>query len=260
MRRQLPMLILALLVWCAVAGDPVSAQRVSAPALTISEQYLFDALNQERASAGLQALVWNPALASAARIHAGRMAAKSEISHQFAGEPALSARISSSGAHVSAIAENVAVAPTAVSLHDAWMHSAGHRANILDSNFTSVGIAIVARGQDLWAVQDFARDVQSLSLEDQEERVESLLNAAGVATVATSADARSTCLMSSGYAGKRRPRFVMRYSSADLSRLPDRLTTLLATRSYKEANVGACSEAKQGAFTTYSIAVLLFSE
>ena len=260
MRRLLPLLMLVLSIWCAAAGYSASAQRASVPALTISEQYLFDALNQERASAGLQALVWNPALASAARIHAGRMAAKSEISHQFAGEPALSTRISSSGAHVSAIAENVAVAPTAVSLHDAWMHSAGHRANILDSNFTSVGIAIVARGQDLWAVQDFARDVQSLSLEDQEERVESLLNAAGVAAVTTTADARSTCLMNSGYAGKHRPRFVMRFSSADLSRLPDRLTSLLATRSYKEAEVGACSDVKQGTFTMYTVAVLLFSE
>ena len=260
MRRLLPLLMLALLVWCAAAGEPVLAQRASMPVLTISEQYLFNALNEERASAGLQPLVWNPALASAARVHAERMAAKSAISHQFAGEPGLTARLSSSGAHFSAVAENVAVAPTAVSLHDAWMHSAGHRANILDSNFTSVGIAVVVRGEDLWAVQDFARDVESLSLEDQEQRVGSLLNAAGVATVTTTADARSTCLMSSGYAGKHRPSFVMRFSSADLSRLPDRLASLLATRSYTEADVGACSAAKQGSFTMYTVAVLLFSE
>jgi len=44
----------------------------------------------------------------------------------------------------------------------------GHRANILDPRIDSIGIAVVDGEERLFAVEDFALAVESLSLEEQE--------------------------------------------------------------------------------------------
>lgn len=227
-------------------------------AQNVAEQYLVAALNQERAASGMSALAWNPQLAAAARQHAIRMAQVGAISHHFAGEQELADRTSAMGAQFSSIAENVAVGQTAITLHEAWMHSPGHRANILDASLTSVGIAVVPYRGRLWAVQDFARDVANLSLNEQETRVQALLQRYPMLHgVAVSDDARGTCGLSTGFAGDRRPSFVVRYTASNLSRLPDQLTTRFASGKYTHAEVGACHGAK-GTFTSYNIAVMLF--
>jgi hypothetical protein len=64
--------------------------------------------------------------------------------------------------------------------------------------------------------------------------------------------------MDEGFAGGRRPRFVMRYSGAELDRLPQVLTARLRSGRYTQAVVGACSAGGSSAFTSYNIAVLLF--
>jgi uncharacterized protein YkwD len=40
---------------------------------------------------------------------------------------------------------------------DAWMHSPGHRANILRPEFTHLGVGVVVRGEEVRATQSFAR-------------------------------------------------------------------------------------------------------
>src|SRR5580704_15926899 len=72
-----------------------------------SERELFDAANRDRQAQGLPTLKWNAALAAAARRHAQLMADHQTISHQFAGEPSLPARVSKAGAGFMALAENV---------------------------------------------------------------------------------------------------------------------------------------------------------
>lgn len=226
--------------------------------LTVAERYLFEAANQERRAAGLSPLRWNPQLAQAARLHAQQMAQRNTISHQFAGESGLMVRAASAEAHFSKVAENVGMSPSPISMHDAWMHSPGHRANILDPKLTSLGVSVVYRNGYLWAVQDFARDVEDLSIEEQEQHVNALLYGAGnLNSVQVSDAARQSCLKDSGYAGARKPWFIMRYSSSDLSHLPAQLITQLRTGKYAEAEVGACVRGKSN-FSGYSIAVLLY--
>lgn len=229
------------------------AQHASTPAA----QYLFDMANHERALVGLQPLVWNEELANAAHYHALRMAKANNISHQFEGEPELGARAAAAGAHFSVVAENVAMAPTVIWIHDGWMHSPGHKANLLDPMVDSIGISIVARGKELFAVQDFSRQVASLSFAEQEERVATMISAKGVAHVVPTEDARTTCGMESGFAGPR-PWFVMRYTASDLRVLPDVLLTKMATGKYHNAAVGACKTKENGHFTAYNISVLLY--
>ncbi|HEY4382528.1 MAG TPA: CAP domain-containing protein [Acidobacteriaceae bacterium] len=242
----------------------VVAQRTgaSADSATLAEQYLLSAANQERAARGLPQLHRNPQLARAAAGHAREMAAHGAISHQFAGESELSNRGASAGVPFSEISENVAEAPSVVQIHDMWMHSEHHRTNLLDPAIDSAGISVVARGGELYAVEDFARTVRAASLDQQESAIASLVAREGSISIGGQPDlvaaARRTCSMSTGYAGTRKPWFVMRFTSDSLNRLPDQLKSKLASGRFREAAVGACPSTERSAFTSYNFAVLLY--
>jgi len=233
----------------------------SADSATVAEQYLLSAANQERAALGLSQLRRNPKLARAATEHARAMAEHGTISHQFPGEPELSNRAAHAGVSFSVIAENVGMATSAVTIHDLWMHSEHHRANILDPAIDSAGIAVVASGGQLYAVEDFAKTVPSISFLQQESTIGSLLSQPGL-TLSTAPEsvsiARETCAMPTGYAGERRPWFVMRFTSGSLTRLPAELKSQIATGHYRQAVVGACSSTEASPFSSYNIAVLLY--
>jgi Cysteine-rich secretory protein family len=226
--------------------------------LTVAEQYLLAAANEARASQGLPPLRFDPVLSEASLVHAREMAEHDTISHQFEGEPELATRAANTGAHFSLIAENVGEAPTSPIIHDLWMHSPHHRDNLLDPNVDSIGIAIVTRNNQLYAVEDFARTVQILTLNQQERTVASVLKQTGVRVAETTEDARQTCTMSTGYAGSRQPWFIMRYTAASLNEIPSQLKSRLSTGKYHQAVVGACSSPNKTGFTAYNIAVLLY--
>ena len=260
--RRLPKVWIALatlpfLCTAGLAQQPVRTVKQGGPS-SLAEQYLFAMANQERAQRGLPVLRWDAALTQAAMLHARRMADNGHISHQFPGEPELSARAAQAGAKFSKVAENVAEAPTAVMIHDAWMHSEGHRENLLDGAVDSVGIAVVSRGGELFAVQDFDRGVRSMSLTDQEHAVHGLFSTTGLQVIEGTTEARQTCAMDTGYAGQRKPWFVMRFTASDLTQLPDMLKSKLQTGRYRQASIGACTGTDTGSFTAYSIAILLY--
>lgn len=253
---------IALFFATAAAGFPsraTSEQPASAP--NVAEQYLLAAANQERAARGIPPLHRDPILAQAALYHARQMATHAGISHQFPGEPELSVRGARAGAHFSLITENVAEASDSAVLHDLWMHSKGHRENLLDPKVDSVGISVVAHDHQFFAVEDFARTVKSLSFNEQEQTVATLLEQSGLQIGGKGIsveDARRTCSMSTGYAGHRQPWFIMRYTAGKLTELPSQLQSRLHSGKYHEAAVGACLSADSGPFTAYNIAVLLY--
>lgn len=255
---MLSMLLALLLLPSPMRGQtqPVAMGRSDAEVHTLAEQYLFRSVNAERALAGLPSLQWNPVLGAAARSHAERMQSTLTLSHQLVGESDLTVRAASSGAAFSRVAENVAVGHSILKMHDALMHSPHHRENILDPALNSIAIAVVGVDGSLWAVEDFARDVEKLSFADQEERARLLLEQAGIASAATD-DARATCRMTSGFVGQR-PGFVMRYTTGDLNAMPGELKTRLASGRYRMAAVGACAAEDTGGFSSYNIVVLLY--
>jgi uncharacterized protein YkwD len=61
--------------------------------------------------------------------------------------------------HASNAGENVAYGNvTADQMMNMWMNSAGHRANLLNPNYTGIGIAAVTDSSGRWyGVQDFVR-------------------------------------------------------------------------------------------------------
>jgi uncharacterized protein YkwD len=226
--------------------------------LTVAEQYLLAAANEARAGQGLQPVHLDRVLTEASAFHAREMADHAGISHQFDGEPELAARGANAGAHFSLISENVGEAPSSVIIHDLWMHSPGHRANLLDPNVDAIGISVVSRNNELYAVEDFASTVQTITLNKQEQTVGGVIAQAGMRVAETTDDARQTCTMSTGYAGARTPAYIMRYTAASLNEIPSQLRNRLASGKYHQAVVGACLTNRKTPFTAYNIAVLLY--
>ncbi len=145
--------VLVVLFLCALAvTSSWSQQRGSGV-----ERGLFDAANHERHQQGLPELKWDDALSSAARKHAERMAEHGMLSHQLLGEAGLPTRVAQAGVHHSWLSENIAEGTSANDIHDQFMKSTNHRANILDPDMDTVGIGVVESGGKWYAVEDFIK-------------------------------------------------------------------------------------------------------
>src|SRR5215475_10746325 len=180
-------------IFCALLFFLCPARSFSQALPTGEDKFLFDAVNHDRAEQNLPPLKWNANLAAAARAHVHQMAQHDRISHQFSGEPDLTKRARSAGAHFSEIAENVAESYSVSQLHIAWMTSPPHRANILNPRITAVGIAIEKRGEEYFGVQDFSAAVDSFTREEQEKKVGELLQARGLRVEKNPENARKAC-------------------------------------------------------------------
>jgi hypothetical protein len=259
--RRCLVLTLALVAPVALAQAPWSHPSPTASSNAIQPEawQIVQLANQARAQAGAGPLKWDAALATAARQHCLRMAAVGQLSHQFAGEPEVSTRAAQVGAHFSLIEENVAVAPTPAAIHDAWMHSPGHRTNLLNPQVDRVGVAVVAGRNGLYAVADYERVVPLLSQAQIEAQVAGLLR--GVIILPDATLARTACAdngLPHPTSGPR-PRFMLLWQDAQLTQLPQDLVNELATGKYHQASVGSCSpQSDEGSFTAYRIAVLLY--
>jgi len=218
---------------------------------------LVQAANRDRAPEHLQTLRRDPALDKAAERHAIPMVASGHLSHQLPGEPNLTVRVRQAGIHASTVAENVADAPTAAEINNEWMHSPSHRANLLDPRLNAIGVAVIEQHGELYAVQDFAREVPSLTSVQQERKVASQLQSQGIKVIADRATARAYCNGSPRHV-RPLPRLVMRYSTTDLTHLPPQVVEGISGGKYHRAAVGACAEADQNGFIAYQMVVLLY--
>jgi hypothetical protein len=221
-------------------------------------QILLESANRERTAKGLAPLKWSATLAAAAHQHALRMAAKNTLSHQLPGEPGMAERASQAGARFSSLAENVAEGPSAAGIHRQWMNSPPHRANLLDAQLDSVGIAVAERNGVLFAVEDFSLAAGKLSVEEQEAIINAKLRSRGLRLLSYTSDARRSCLLDNGYAGSHIPSFVLHYAITDLQTLPDILEQRIQTGKYHSAAVGACPSGAKIGFSNYRVAVLLY--
>jgi uncharacterized protein YkwD len=246
----------------AQAAPPRSSQ-VRSPGAIQPEAWQIVALaNRARAAAGAGPLKWDAALAAAARRHCLRMAAEGPISHRYRGEPDLTERAARAGAHFSLIEEKVALGPDPATVHQQWMHSRGHRTNLLNPAVDRVGVAVVAGRNGLYAVADYARSVPVLTQSQVEARVAGMVRSGGVAVQRGGNAAREACKTDEGLPGSESggpSRFVMRWQDAELSRLPRELTEKLESGEFHRAEVASCPpQGQQGWFTAYRIAVLLY--
>src|SRR5205823_5914393 len=120
---------------------------------------------------GLSELKWDDKLMQSARKHTERMKSAHSLSHQVDGEPVLLQRIAATGLRFNASAENVAYATNPDDLHPGWMHSEGHRKNILNPQYNSVGIGVMKAGDVYYATQNFAHVTSEDTKVTAEERL-----------------------------------------------------------------------------------------
>jgi uncharacterized protein YkwD len=139
----LTLLLTVLALVASVTVAPAAGAEVG------TEDHFVAQLNAERSARGLPTLRVTQDLTDVARAQSDRMAAADSIFHNpnLANDVAGWLRVS----------ENVGYGPDAVALHVALMNSAGHRANILDTVVTQVGIGTTWDGSRLYVTQVFRR-------------------------------------------------------------------------------------------------------
>jgi uncharacterized protein YkwD len=126
----------------------------SSPAAAAEAQVL-SLVNDERAQAGCRPLDADPALADLAGDYSDEMAREGFFSHTT--PDGLSPWDRAEAAGVSGLGgENIARGQQdARAVMDAWMHSPGHRANILNCDFTELGVGVHFGPGGPWWTQDF---------------------------------------------------------------------------------------------------------
>jgi uncharacterized protein YkwD len=128
------------------------------------EQAIFTRVNKERAAAGLPALQYNKTMEHYARIKSQDMGDRGYFDHRNPEGQLITTKMQADGVSYRSWGENIAYisgmsnnAQLATRFMDNWMNSSGHRANILSSNFSSIGIGVYKIGNTYYATQEFYR-------------------------------------------------------------------------------------------------------
>ena len=114
-----------------------------APAINVSEfeRRVFELTNAERAKHGLQPLIWDEALARASRLHSEDLARNNLDGHIGSDGSSRGERARREGWKNIDVAENCTYGRnTPEDAVESWMNSPPHRANILDSRTTHIGV------------------------------------------------------------------------------------------------------------------------
>ena len=111
------------------------------------DKTLFEQINAKRKSLGISELVYDNSLASVALSHSQDMAQKDYIDHTSPDGVGPFERIDKAGISYVSAAENIASGfATAEKVLASWLNSPKHSANILNAEFTKIGIGYHAGG------------------------------------------------------------------------------------------------------------------
>ncbi len=268
MMTRLPFLFFACCIW---TSSLISAQEITST--TEMERQIFEWTNQERAKVNAPPLIWDNRLAIAARLHSDEMAKQKNLTHQLPDEAKFTERLSLQGARFSAAAENVGFGDDAETLQSGWMHSPGHRANLLNPRYNQMGVGIVRGGNQLWATEDFATGVSRLSSEDFEQalvkEIASLRKKQGLPAMeaVTSPQLRRMACSgdaSGGAAMAALPRrnmqaYSFNFTTPRATDLPSALTKRVLEMPSGGYSIGACpSQTGNNGMSTYRVLIALY--
>ncbi|MGH2784695.1 MAG: CAP domain-containing protein [Actinomycetota bacterium] len=133
----------------AIAAAFMALAAPSASALSSYESCFVNSLNAERSAVGRPKLAVKGDLVSNARNHSADMAADGTIYHN----DNLAKEIDGNWW---ALGENVGMGPSCESIHDAFMASPGHKANILDKDYNQIGVGVVVKDGTVYVTEVFA--------------------------------------------------------------------------------------------------------
>jgi uncharacterized protein YkwD len=139
------------------AGDAQPALHevtVDARPTATHETYITSVINSYRRANGRAPVVANARIHSAAQGHAAYMARVNRMTHVGSGGTNAGQRLTAAGVRWSAWGENIAVGYTSsIAVFNAWRNSAGHRAVMLNSRFTHLGLGVAyGHGRYWWCL------------------------------------------------------------------------------------------------------------
>lgn len=117
-----------------------------------SASYFVNAINAQRVAHGRPRLAVSSEMTSAAQRWASTMARSNTLAHN--------PRLASSVSNWRYLGENVGVGPSASSLEAAFYASPHHRDNMLDRDFTEIGVAVVVVNGKMWVAEEFRRPLR----------------------------------------------------------------------------------------------------
>ena len=218
------------------------------------ENAMIALINKERAEQGLQPVHLDERLTHAARLHTEMMIQRHELSHRLEGEGVLRDRLAATAIDFEVAGENVAYDATPQHAHIEFMHSPGHRANILQSKFNAVGIGIVHSGNLIWVTEDFAQRLGTTSASEAAAIVmkkyaelrkkegspkaheQTIPQLGAIACQMAKKDKLDT----QSARGLANMRGVLAWTAADPAKLPDQVKKLADDQIAKNYSVGVC--------------------
>jgi uncharacterized protein YkwD len=140
------------------SGTTSSGSTTSSSDVTAAEQQAVELLNADRRANGLSDLKASSALTAVARSHAQDMIDRNFFSHTNPDGKTLSDRLKQAGISFSAAGENIAQNTSVQGAETSFMNSSGHRSNILNSSYTTVGVGVASDNNgNVYVVQDFIK-------------------------------------------------------------------------------------------------------
>ena len=129
-----------------VENNPVEENDGNQAVASVEEYKMLQLINAERAKAGVKPLTMKQELVKIARLKSQDMIDKNYFDHNSPtyGDPFTMLR--NFGVKFGYAGENLAGNPSLQNAHESLMNSSGHRKNILNPNYTHVGIGIVEGG------------------------------------------------------------------------------------------------------------------
>ena len=160
--RSLRRTVAPLLVSAVLGSTGATAVSIAAPAAAFAEStYSMEAaviaqVNAARQANGQQPYALEPDLTSIARQHSVDMARQQSLYHN----PSLTTQVR----NWRAVGENVGEGPSVEDIDQAFMNSTEHRDNILDHDFTQIGVGVsVDSNGTVWVTEDFREPMYSSS-------------------------------------------------------------------------------------------------
>jgi hypothetical protein len=138
-------LVVAVFVLGAATARPASASS--------TESAVTSKINSARANHSRHQLTTRSDLVAVARGQARRMAARNTLYHN----PALARQVH----NFRWVGENVGYGPSVALVHSAFMASPGHKANILDRDYTEVGVGAVWANGRVWIAEVFRQPLHA---------------------------------------------------------------------------------------------------
>lgn len=160
--KHLPVFLLLLLLFPALNAVRISEEEF--------EQRVFASTNLVRSQYGLPPLVYNAELSYVARLHSYNMGEKRFFEHRDPQGRDAADRVRQEYPELimAGVGENLFMSERDDRVFDPehvvdkWMKSPGHRKNILDEEFTHLGVGIAKAGNRLYTTQVFATPILKL--------------------------------------------------------------------------------------------------